>query len=328
MLTVAPFSRVAYLKATSTATKYVGLSFLYFLEWGGDCNSVFSHVPVEELSRLHSSIIVSNHVNSYDWLVVAWVVMHAGFLANIRALAKKSLAWIPVMGWTWYLTDFIFLTRSMTSDKKKIQQGVSHITNASRGGLLGRVPFWVVIFPEGTRSSAAGKMQESIEFQKSKGIEPLKHLLYPRTGGMIQVCQGLDEEVEDIYSFTVCYPEDCPRPTQLLAGKGSDISINVRRIKLSNFKGEDNVEVLKERIVDVFRSKDQVLERYKNGTPFAEPELWKGEGKQYSTLVIPVLINIAVHSTLSYLTFLFSPTAFTVCSSAYLAVILGCGIAL
>jgi len=64
-------------------------------------------------------------------------------------VAKRSLRWIPIFGWTLVLLRFILIDR--TSGRSAIQQMTEQAANRLS---LGR---WVLIFPEGTRSAVGSE---------------------------------------------------------------------------------------------------------------------------------------------------------------------------
>ena len=297
LIVLSPFSRVLYIKTSAPLANCVGRLFVWFLEWGGQCRlKIHSEVPLEELNREHSALVTWNHVNSLDWLVVACFMLRIGKCSSLRTLVKQSLAYVPILGWTWYFSDFIFLKRKLNEDEQKIKQGLRHIRAADDGDAFGRMPFWVTMFCEGTRQTAKN-LKESQDWQREKGMEPMKHCLYPRTKGFLHAWKGLGDKTDCIYDVTIGYPKTTPKLSKLCNGNGCDISILIRRVKKDGLETDDDV---KNRIVDTFRSKDKVLERYYANETFAHeaPTLYGDHRRQLRSFVIPLVLNALVHATL------------------------------
>jgi lysophosphatidic acid acyltransferase / lysophosphatidylinositol acyltransferase len=50
-----------------------------------------------------------------------------GVLGNVKATAKKSIMFIPVIGWLWFFGENIFLERSFEKDREKLIKQVREI---------------------------------------------------------------------------------------------------------------------------------------------------------------------------------------------------------
>lgn len=86
-------------------------------------------------------IVLAKHLSTWETLFLPTVLPRAVFVA------KRSLARIPIFGWTIFLLRFIFIDRSAG------RSAIAQMTEQSRTAIEnGR---WVVIFPEGTRRGLA-----------------------------------------------------------------------------------------------------------------------------------------------------------------------------
>jgi len=98
-------------------------------------------VRVERRGRLEPGrpyVFMANHLSTVD--IFALIV---ALPPPIRMLAKKELAYIPLLGWAMWAGRFIFIDRhNAVSARNSIERAKERI----RGGQS------VVIFPEGTRS--------------------------------------------------------------------------------------------------------------------------------------------------------------------------------
>ena len=44
-----------------------------------------------------------------------------------RVFVKKMLAYVPVVGWSWLMSDVVFLARDWEKDKLKLAEGVKQV---------------------------------------------------------------------------------------------------------------------------------------------------------------------------------------------------------
>lgn len=93
---------------------------------------------IDNIRQGQSYVICSNHQSLLDIPVVVWSLP-----LPLRFVAKRSLFYIPIFGWSMYLAGFIPVDRGAG---KKAHDSLKR---ASRRLTKGRC---VVIFPEGTRS--------------------------------------------------------------------------------------------------------------------------------------------------------------------------------
>ena len=61
-----------------------------------------------------------------------------------RSFVKKSLKYIPVMGWSWHFCEFIFLERNWTKDQKTMCESLDTLFEYDD-------PVTVLMLCEGTR---------------------------------------------------------------------------------------------------------------------------------------------------------------------------------
>lgn len=50
-------------------------------------------------------------------------------LQNCKAYAKKSIQYLPVLGWTWKFSEFVFLERSFDKDKEIINKQITELAD-------------------------------------------------------------------------------------------------------------------------------------------------------------------------------------------------------
>ena len=94
------------------------------------------------------------------------------------------LKYVPTIGWSWALSDVIFLDRNWEKDESKITKGVD---------TLGSYPLsvWLLLYAEGTMVSPE-KLEASQKFAEQRNLPILKHHLTPRSKGFVQIMKHLD----------------------------------------------------------------------------------------------------------------------------------------
>uniref|UniRef100_A0A224YSQ7 Lysophosphatidic acid acyltransferase / lysophosphatidylinositol acyltransferase n=1 Tax=Rhipicephalus zambeziensis TaxID=60191 RepID=A0A224YSQ7_9ACAR len=103
---------------------------------------------------------VMNHCYEVDWLVCWMICDQFNMLANAKTFAKKSLMYVPVIGWNWALSEQIFLERSWEKDSQTIGGKLDKLLDYKDKILL-------LMFSEGTRFNKA-KHELSLEFAAKK----------------------------------------------------------------------------------------------------------------------------------------------------------------
>jgi len=93
---------------------------------------------LENLEKRHSYILISNHVSILD---IPGIISALPF--PVRFIAKRSLIWFPIFGWSLYLSRHILIDRDNPhSARKSFKQAASLLKSGTS----------IMVFPEGTRS--------------------------------------------------------------------------------------------------------------------------------------------------------------------------------
>jgi len=111
---------------------------------------------LEHLDTRNPAIYMVNHQSLLDTPILFGHVSPA-----LRFVAKKSLRWVPFMGWAMALNDFVFIDR---------QQRGSAIASLDRAGDKIASGTSVLVFPEGTR----GPGEQLLPFKKGGFMLALK----------------------------------------------------------------------------------------------------------------------------------------------------------
>jgi 1-acyl-sn-glycerol-3-phosphate acyltransferase len=91
-----------------------------------------------EAAALPQAIYMSNHESGIDILLLLLVIPQ-----DVRFLAKRSLFYVPFMGWSMWLAGFVPVDRARTEKAREVLSSLDRCL--ARGSS-------VLIFPEGTRS--------------------------------------------------------------------------------------------------------------------------------------------------------------------------------
>lgn len=86
-------------------------------------------------------LLMMNHTYDIDWLIGWMLCEKAGVLGNCKAYAKKSISYIPAVGWSWKFAEFIFLERSFEKDKEIIGRQINEIFDYPD-------PVWVCLYSQ------------------------------------------------------------------------------------------------------------------------------------------------------------------------------------
>ncbi len=93
---------------------------------------------LENLGKSHSYIFLSNHASLLDILGII-----SALPFPVRFMAKKSLAWIPIFGWSLHLSGHILIDR---------ERAQSALKSSKKAASLLKNGVSIIVFPEGTRS--------------------------------------------------------------------------------------------------------------------------------------------------------------------------------
>ncbi|XP_064543089.1 1-acyl-sn-glycerol-3-phosphate acyltransferase delta-like [Drosophila montana] len=225
-------------------------------EWygGGRVHVYMDSEDLKTAGKEHG-LMIMNHSYEIDWLCL-WILLDKfGILGTAKAFAKKPIKYLPVLGWAWWMAEFVFLDRDFDKDKEIIAKQLKLVFSYPD-------PVWLLLTAEGTRFSPA-KHEASVKFAQEKGMIPLKHHLIPRTRGFTTSLPTLRGICPAIYDISLVFKRDSKVPVSLnsiLSGETVTPYIFVRRFPLEKVpEGEkeaaawlQNLYIEKDRIVDSF----------------------------------------------------------------------------
>lgn len=215
----------------------------------------------EHLGKEHA-LVISNHRSDIDWLVGWIIAQRLGCLGGTRAVMKKSTKFLPVIGWSMWFSEYVFLSRNWSKDEKVLRDGYASLKGFPR-------TLWVALFVEGTRFTKA-KLEAAQKYAADAGLRVPRHVLVPRTKGFVSAVENLREFVPAVYDMTVAISKELPDPTmvRIFRGQPSEVHLHVRRVPMSELpQGADEIAKW---CHDAFEIKDGRLEQHEKENTFGE----------------------------------------------------------
>lgn len=161
------------------------------------------------------SIWMANHQVYTDWLYLWCLAYYADLADSILIILKKSLKWIPFIGWGMQFYRFIFLARNWASDQAQLAKQLGELASTHHTPASGTASastrtakkLLLLIFPEGTLVSDNTR-PISAKFAEKMGIKDLENVLLPRSTGLFFCLRTLAKEMDDLWlvDFTIGYP--------------------------------------------------------------------------------------------------------------------------
>ncbi|KAL8459886.1 hypothetical protein ACS0TY_031696 [Phlomoides rotata] len=200
------------------------------------------------------ALVICNHRSDIDWLV-GWVLaQRSGCLGSTLAVMKKSSKLLPVIGWSMWFSEYLFLERNWAKDESTLKTGLQRLRDFPR-------PFWLALFVEGTRFTQA-KLLAAQEYASSAGLSIPKNVLIPRTKGFVTAVNHMRSFVPAIYDVTVAIPNTSPQPTmlRLFKGQSSVVHVHLKRHVMKELPESD--DSVAQWCRDIFVAKDKLLDKH------------------------------------------------------------------
>ncbi|EUC63798.1 acyltransferase [Rhizoctonia solani AG-3 Rhs1AP] len=159
---------------------------------------------VTELKLPPQVVMMPNHQIYADWWYLWCLAYSMRAHADVLIILKDSLKWIPIVGWGMQFFQFIFLARSWAHDKERL---TSHLTRLARTAAGGKLPFLLLLFPEGTLVSPNTRPL-SAKYAAKTGIQDMQHILLPRSTGLLFCLRTLAPHMPSLklLDVTIAYP--------------------------------------------------------------------------------------------------------------------------
>ncbi|XP_057506893.1 1-acyl-sn-glycerol-3-phosphate acyltransferase 2 [Actinidia eriantha] len=274
---VRPLSKNTYRRINRVVAELLWLELVWLIDWwAGVQVKLFTDSETFRLMGTEHALVIANHRSDIDWLV-GWVLaQRSGCLGSTLAVMKKSSKFLPVIGWSMWFSEYLFLERSWVKDESTLKSGLQRLRDFPRA-------FWLALFVEGTRFTRA-KLLAAQEYAASTGLPGPRNVLIPRTKGFVSAVSHMRSFVPAIYDVTVAIPKSSPPPTMLRLFKGqpSVVHVHLKRHLMKELPETD--DDVAQWCKDVFVAKDKLLDKHVAEDTFGVQE--QNTGRPLKSLVV------------------------------------------
>ncbi|XP_021724087.1 1-acyl-sn-glycerol-3-phosphate acyltransferase 2-like [Chenopodium quinoa] len=283
---VRPLSKNTYRRINRFVAELLWLELVWIVDWwAGVQIKVFTDPATFQQMGKEHALVVSNHKSDIDWLV-GWVLaQRAGCLGSTLAVMKKSSKLLPVIGWSMWFSEYLFLERSWAKDERTLKLGLQRLKDYP-------LPFWLALFVEGTRFTQA-KLLAAQEYAASTGLPVPRNVLIPRTKGFVTAVSHMRSFVPAIYDMTVAIPKSSPPPTmlRLFKGQSSVVHVHIKRHNMQDLPETD--DDVAQWCKDAFVAKDALLDKHKADDTFGDQHL-QDSGRPLKSLVVVTIWAVTI----------------------------------
>ncbi|KAD3338583.1 hypothetical protein R6Q59_026595 [Mikania micrantha] len=277
---IRPFSKSLFRRINRLVAELLWLELVWIVDWwaGVKVNLYTDPETLNMMGKEHA-LVIANHKSDIDWLI-GWVfAQRSGCLGSTLAVMKKSSKFLPVIGWSMWFSEYLFLERSWAKDESTLKSGLQRLKDYPQ-------PFWLALFVEGTRFTQA-KLLAAQEYASSMGLPVPRNVLIPRTKGFVTSVSEMRSFAPAIYDMTVAIPKDSTPPTmlRLFKGQSSVIHVKVKRHLMKDLPETD--EAVAQWCKDIFIAKDDLLDKHKELNAFPDSEL-VDIGRPLKSLIVVV----------------------------------------
>jgi len=204
------------------------------------------------------SILICNHFSEADWISILLWANKCGFLTKIKMFLKKSVLYVPFVGYGLYILGWIFVQRDWAKDKKRIESAFSQLRRLNSA-------FWIFSFVEATRLTPEKLKLAQIHAMEKKYDWSPQHVLLPRAKGFVATVRALKGRVKTVHDLTLQYDVGTPIPfagSQMVSGAvqttahifSKKYTIPHEWWELDEEKAE---EMMHKFLLDIWKAKDQ-----------------------------------------------------------------------
>ncbi|BBN04344.1 lysophosphatidic acid acyltransferase / lysophosphatidylinositol acyltransferase [Marchantia polymorpha subsp. ruderalis] len=274
------FSRKAYRVVNMIMMDILWSELVWLLDWwaGVKVRLYADGEAMKYLGKEHA-LLICNHRSDIDWLVGWLLAQRFGCLGGTRAVMKQSVKYLPVIGWSMYFSEYVFLARSWAKDEVTLKAGYRSLKGFPR-------PFWLALFVEGTRFTKK-KLEAAQEYAASANMHIPQNVLIPRTKGFVSAIANLREFVPAVYDMTLAVSNDSTNPTMsgILKGQSSTIHVHLRRVPIETLPKAD--EEIAAWCKEAFVKKDEMLDDHNKINSFGE-DLYQPIARTKAPLLIVI----------------------------------------
>lgn len=117
-----PLSKNCYRRINKLLTESLWLELIWLIDWwAGIKIELYTDSATFQLMGKENALVICNHRSDIDWLI-GWVLaQRAGCLGSTIAIMKKEVKFLPVIGWSMWFAEYIFLERNWTKDETSLK---------------------------------------------------------------------------------------------------------------------------------------------------------------------------------------------------------------
>lgn len=313
---VRPISKSTYRRINRILAELLWLELVWIVDWwAGVKIKVYADPETFNLMGKEHALVIANHRSDIDWLVGWILAQRSGCLGSSLAVMKKSSKLLPVIGWSMWFSEYLFLERSWAKDERTLKSGLQRLRDYP-------LPFWLALFVEGTRFTQA-KLLAAQEYAASAGLPVPRNVLIPRTKGFVTAVSHMRSFVPAIYDATICIPKSSHAPTMLRLFKGqpSVVHVHLKRHEMKDLP--ENDDAIAQWCRAIFVAKDKLLDRHIAEDTFGEEKLQDIGRPMKSLVVVASWACILILGTIKFLqaTALLSSCMGVAISAALMAVV-------
>ncbi|KAF3442580.1 hypothetical protein FNV43_RR16496 [Rhamnella rubrinervis] len=291
---IRPLSKSTYRRINRVVAELLWLELVWLVDWwAGVKIQVYTDSETFRLMGKEHALVLSNHRSDIDWLV-GWVLaQRSGCLGSTLAVMKKSSKFLPVIGWSMWFSEYLFLERSWAKDENTLKSGLQRLKDFPQ-------PFWLALFVEGTRFTQA-KLAAAQEYAASAGLPVPRNVLIPRTKGFVSAVSNMRTFVPAVYDVTVAIPKTSPPPTMLRLFKGqpSVVHVHIKRHLMKELPDTD--DGVAQWCRELFVAKDALLDKHAAEDTFGDQKLQNTGRPVKSLLVVSSWACLLVLGALKFL---------------------------
>ncbi|KAB0791403.1 hypothetical protein PPYR_03203 [Photinus pyralis] len=222
-----------------------------------------------------TSLLIMNHRTRTDWNFLWPAVFHSthGFSRYkypTKFVLKDIIRHIPGIGWVMQLACFLYIKRSWSLDRAKIDEYINYFCEIC-------YKYTLLIFPEGTDFTETTK-ENSNRYAKKHDLQRYEYVLHPRTTGFVYLAEKLLENnaLDALYDLTLVYPDTVPQTERIMFNDGKfpqQVKIHFTRYPASVLpKTSDDLRIFLERR---WLEKERVLHEFHVTGHFLHGEILK-----------------------------------------------------
>uniref|UniRef100_A0A8R1E1T2 PlsC domain-containing protein n=1 Tax=Caenorhabditis japonica TaxID=281687 RepID=A0A8R1E1T2_CAEJA len=222
---------------------------------------------VDKSGKPENVVVLSNHQTNVDWIVPVMLAARHGAQGSeqsFRVMVKQSIHFVPLFGWYIFQHGYIYVRRFGEFIGAPVLRQLRWLNESVP-------PYWLLIFPEGTRLSAKKTqlIKNSNQFLESSGRPPMRNVLCPRSGGLQLALDNLST-LDAIYDVTVMYGQMrkenrralAPGMFEFCCGPQTHKQIHIHLERISIDKVPKEKSDLRSWTTDRFARKERIIDEF------------------------------------------------------------------